>query len=86
MFKCDVDGMNILNDSLKIFLSDQLSTLCTSKHQQFINVFLSRYNAVVTRNIILFDDVNRYTREYRDFVCDAPNNFNIEAHCSTIVS
>jgi len=86
MFACDNDESNILNDSLKIFLSDQLSTLCTSKHQQFINIFLTRFNTVISSNPILFDNVDNYTLEYKDFVCDAPDNFNIEAHCSTIVS
>lgn len=83
MFTCRGKN-NILNDSLKIYLSDKLSTLCTSKHQQFIDIFLKRFNDTVRRNPVLFGNVEDHIMEYKDFVCDAPEDFSINDHCSSI--
>ena len=85
MFCCKKKEMkydigNERNDALKIFLSDKLSTVCTKKHDKFINKFLPYYNSVVKSNpdkVVTQD----YHLRYKDFVCEVRDDFNIEAHC-----
>jgi hypothetical protein len=82
-FKCNSVHTNIRNEALKIFLSDNLSSLCTQKHTKFINGFLEKYRDVVNNNIAVIGNVNDYLFDYTDFVCDASADFDIDAHCST---
>lgn len=82
MFVCNKDDNigNERNDSLKIYLSDKLSTICTNKHKKFIDEFLPYYNNIVRSNTatVVTDD---YLLKYNDFICEATDDFNIETHC-----
>lgn len=82
-FKCETSHTNIRNEALKIFLSDNLSSLCTVKHTKFINEFLEKYREVVNNNVSVLGDVNDYLLDYTNFVCDASDDFDISSYCSS---
>ena len=73
-----------MNNALKIYLSESLSTLCITRHTKFINEFLMRYNNEVNAATSKFTADNKPLLEYQNFVCEAPRNINIENICSNV--
>ena len=82
-FTCNNRFNNIMNDSLKIYLSESLSTLCTTRHTKFINNFLMKYNNEVNAATSKFTADNKPLLEYKKFVCEAPDDMDIEKICNT---
>ena len=72
-----------MNDSLKIYLSESLSTLCTTRHTKFINNFLMKYNNEVNAATSKFTADNKPLLAYKKFVCEAPGDMDIEKICNT---
>ena len=85
-FTCTNTFDNIINNALKIHLSESLSTLCTTRHTKFINEFLMRYNNEVNAATSKFTADNKPLLEYQNFVCEAPSNINIENICGNVDS
>lgn len=83
-FTCTDRFDNIINNALKIYLSESLSTLCTTRHTKFINEFLMRYNNEVNAATSKFTADNKPLLDYQNFVCEAPSNINIENICSNV--
>ena len=81
-FTCNDIYNNIINDSLKIYLSESLSTLCTTRHTKFINEFLMKYNNEVNAATSKFTADNKPLLEYHNFVCEVPTSVNIENICN----
>ena len=83
-FTCTDAFNNIMNDSLKIYLSESLSTLCTTRHSKFINEFLIKYNNEVSAATSKFSADNKPLLEYNNFVCESPPNIDIENICNDV--
>lgn len=83
-FRCSDTFDNIINNSLKIYLSESLSTLCTTRHTKFIDEFLMRYNNEVNAATSKFTANNKPLVQYNNFVCEAPNNMNIGIICGNV--
>lgn len=84
-FQCYSDYANIRNNALKIFLSESLSALCTTRHDKFINQFLQRYNNTVNAATTRFAANTKPLVTYNNFVCDAPDNVDINTICGTTI-
>lgn len=84
-FQCHSDYSNIRNNALKIFLSESLSALCTTRHDKFINQFLQRYNNTVNAATTRFVANTKPLVTYNNFVCDAPDNVDINTICGTTI-